>query len=74
MNATTKLLKYLDAYFGFKNENPKLKSTVRKISEKFDEQASVHVITLEYRCKQYPGGRVTKKIRENSLLHSILKQ
>lgn len=63
----------MDAYFGFKNENPKLKSTIRKISETFDEKASVRVITLEYRVKQYAGGRVTKKIKENSLLHSLLK-
>lgn len=73
MNATTRLLKYMDAYFGFKNENPKLKSTIRKISETFDEKASVKVITLEYRVKQYAGGRVVKKIREGSLLRSILK-
>ena len=73
MNTTTKLLKYLDAFFGFKNENPELRSTVRKVSQKFDEQASTHVILLEYRCKSYAGGRVSKKIKENSLLHSILK-
>ena len=73
MNAANKLLKYLDAYFGFKKENPELKSTVRKISQTFDEKASVHVITLEYRVKQYAGGRVVKKIKENSLLHSILR-
>ena len=73
MNATTRLLKYMDAYFGFKNEDPELKSTVRKISQTFDEKASVHVITLEYRVKQYAGGRVIKKIKENSLLHSLLK-
>ena len=63
----------MDAYFGFKNEDPDLKSTVRKISETFDEKASVRVITLEYRVKQYAGGRVIKKIKENSLLHSLLK-
>ena len=74
MNAATRLLKYLDDYFGFKNENPKLKSTVRKVSQRFDEKASVHIITFEYKCKQYAGGRVTKKINENSLLHSILRQ
>ena len=73
MNAATKLLKYLDAYFGFKNENPKLRSTVRKISQTFDEKASVHIITFEYRCKSYAGGRVNKKIKENSLLYSILR-
>ena len=74
MNAATKLLKYLDAYFGFKKENPELRSTVRKISQKFDERASTHVVVIEYRCKQYAGGRVVKKIKENSLLHSILRQ
>ena len=73
MNAATRLKKYMDAYFGFKNENPKLKSTIRKISETFDEEASVRVITLEYRVKQYAGGRIIKKIKENSLLHSLLK-
>ena len=73
MNAATRLLKYMDAYFEFKNESPKLKSTIRKISETFDEKASVKVITLEYRVKQYAGGRVVKKIREGSLLRSILK-
>lgn len=74
MNAATKLLKYLDTYFGFKKENPELKSTVRKISQRFDERASVNVVVFEYRCKQYAGGRVTKQVKENSLLHSILKQ
>ncbi len=73
MNAATRLKKYMDAYFGFKNENPKLKSTIRKISETFDEKASVRIITLEYRVKQYAGGRVIKKIKENSLLRSLLK-
>ena len=73
MNAATKLLKYLDDYFGFKQENPKLRSTVKKISQTFDQKANVNIVTFEYRCKQYAGGRVTKKIRENSLLNSILK-
>lgn len=73
MNAATKLLNYLDDYFGFKKENPKLRSVVKKISQSFDEKASVHVITFEYRCKSYAGGRVTKKIKENSLLRSILR-
>lgn len=73
MNAGTRLLKYLDDYFGFKNKNTELKSTVQKISQKYDDQASVHIITFEYRCKSYDGGRVSKKIRENSLLRSILK-
>ena len=73
MNAATRLLKYLDSYFGFKNENPELKSAVKKISQTFDEKANVHVITFEYRCKSYAGGRVTKKIKENSLLRSILE-
>lgn len=72
MNATTRLLKYLDDFFGFKDNNPKLRSTVRKISQRFDEQASVHIVTFEYRCKSYNGGRITKKIREGSLLRSIL--
>lgn len=73
MNAATRLLKYLDDYFGFKNENPELKSTIRKVSQKFDERANVHIVVFEYRVKQYAGSRVVKKIRENSLLHSILK-
>ena len=73
MNAATRLKKYMDAYFGFKNENPKLKSTIRKISQTFDEKASVHIVTFEYRCKSYAGSRVVKKIREGSLLRSILK-
>lgn len=74
MNAMTRLLKYLDAVFGYKDNNPELKSTFRKVSEKFDETSNTHVILIEYRVKAYAGGRVAKKpVKEASFLSDLLE-
>ena len=46
MNKWNRLVLALDEVFGFEN---KKKSTVRKVSQAFDEKTNEHVFLLEYR-------------------------
>ena len=66
----TQLLSLLGQVYGFKDQK---KSVLRKIAQTYDEAANVHVITLEFRVRRDEGGVVQKKIKENSLLCSLLK-
>jgi hypothetical protein len=52
MNKWNRLLATLDHVYGF---NDKKKSTIRKVSQTFDERTNEHVIVLEYRVRR--GGR-----------------
>jgi len=70
MNAMTRLLADLDQVFGFKD---KKKSTYRKISQVFDERTNEHVIMIEYRVRRGGDGVVSRRIREDSLLHGLLR-
>lgn len=71
MNAMTRLLADLDQVFGFKD---KKKSTYRKVSQVFDERTNEHVIMIEYRVRRGGDGVVSRRIREDSLLHGLLCQ
>jgi len=70
MNAMTRLLADLDQVFGFKD---KKKSTYRKVSQVFDERTNEHVIMIEYRVRRGGDGVVSRRIREDSLLHGLLR-
>lgn len=70
MNAMTRLLVDLDQVFGFKD---KKKSTYRKVSQVFDERTNEHVIMVEYRVRRGGDGVVSRRIREDSLLHGLLR-
>jgi len=70
MNAMTRLLADLDQVFGFKD---KKKSTYRKVSQVFDERTNEHVIMVEYRVRRGGDGVVSRRIREDSLLHGLLR-
>ena len=48
MNKWNRLLAALDHVYGF---NDKKKSTIRKVSQTFDERTNEHVIMLEYRVR-----------------------
>jgi len=52
MSNWNKLLAVLDQTLGFPN---KIRSTVRKKAQFFDQRTGEHVFTLEYRIKVNPG-------------------
>ena len=49
MNKWNRLLATLDHVYGYKD---KKKSTIRKVSQTFDERTNEHVIMLEYRVRR----------------------
>jgi len=57
MNKWNRLLAALDHVYGY---NDKKKSTIRKVSQTFDERTNEHVITLEYRVRRGGDGVVTR--------------
>jgi len=69
MNKWNRLLSYLDAVYGFKNQ---LKSSFRKVGQTYDERTNEHVIHLEYRVRT-SGRVVTKKRSGGRSIKEILK-
>ena len=61
MNKWNQLLAALDHVYGFKD---KKKSTIRKVSQTFDERTNEHVIMLEYRVRRGGDGVVTRSPRK----------
>ena len=57
MNKWNRLLAALDHVYGYKD---KKKSTIRKVSQTFDERTNEHVIMLEYRVRRGGDGVVTR--------------
>ncbi len=57
MNKWNRLLAALDHVYGY---NDKKKSTIRKVSQTFDERTNEHVIMLEYRVRRGGDGVVTR--------------
>ena len=62
MNKWNRLLAALDHVYGYKD---KKKSTIRKVSQTFDERTNEHVIMLEYRVRRGGDGVVTRTPRKN---------
>ena len=58
MNKWNRLVLALDEVFGFEN---KKKSTVRKVSQSFDEKTNEHVFMLEYRFQVGYGKEPVRK-------------
>ena len=71
MNPLTKLLRCLDAVYGFPDQT---KSSVHKINQTYDQKYNVHVFTLEYRSKRDDGGVVSRRLKENGILQYLLRQ
>ena len=61
MNKWNRLLAALDHVYGY---NDKKKSTIRKVSQTFDERTNEHVIMLEYRVRRGGDGAVTRSPRK----------
>ncbi len=61
MNKWNRLLAALDHVYGY---NDKKKSTIRKVSQTFDERTNEHVIMLEYRVRRGGDGVVTRSPRK----------
>ena len=61
MNKWNRLLAALDHVYGYKD---KKKSTIRKVSQTFDERTNEHVIMLEYRVRRGGDGVVTRSPRK----------
>ena len=61
MNKWNRLLTALDHVYGY---NDKKKSTIRKVSQTFDERTNEHVIMLEYRVRRGGDGVVTRSPRK----------
>ena len=61
MNKWNRLLTALDHVYGY---NDKKKSTIRKVSQTFDERTNEHVIVLEYRVRRGGDGVVTRSPRK----------
>ena len=64
MNKWNRLLAALDHVYGY---NDKKKSTIRKVSQTFDERTNEHVIMLEYRVRRgamvsSPGARAKRSL------------
>ena len=66
----TRLVKYLDAVYGTDDLK---KSKLVKIGQYYDQAANTHVVRLEYRYKRNDGSVVTKQVKENSFLQSLLE-
>ena len=64
MNKWNRLLTALDRVYGF---NDKKKSTIRKVSQTFDERTNEHVIMLEYRVRRGGDGVVTKSPKKRQI-------
>lgn len=58
MNNWNRLLTVLDQTLGFPN---KIRSTVKKKAQAFDQRTGEHVFVLEYRIKVNPGIQPEKK-------------
>ena len=63
MNKWNRLLAALDHVYGF---NDKKKSTIRKLSQTFDERTNEHVIMLEYRVRRGGDGVVARSPRKKA--------
>jgi len=63
MNKWNRLLTALDHVYGY---NDKKKSTIRKVSQTFDERTNEHVIMLEYRVRRGGDGVVTRSPRKKA--------
>ncbi len=63
MNKWNRLLKTLGHMLGFKDQK---KSTVRKVSQTFDERTNEHVIMIEYRVCRGGDGVVTRSPRKKA--------
>ena len=63
MNKWNRLLTALDNVYGF---NDKKKSTIRKVSQTFDERTNEHVIMLEYRVRRGGDGVVIRSPRKKA--------
>ena len=63
MNKWNRLLAALDHVYGYKD---KKKSTIRKVSQTFDERTNEHVIMLEYRVRRGGDGVVTRSPRKKA--------
>jgi len=63
MNKWNRLLAALDHVYGYKD---KKKSTIRKVSQTFDERTNEHVIMLEYRVRRGGDGVVTRSPRKKN--------
>ncbi len=63
MNKWNRLLAALDHVYGY---NDKKKSTIRKVSQTFDERTNEHVIMLEYRVRRGGDGVVTRSPRKKA--------
>ena len=61
MNKWNRLLPALDHVYGY---NDKKKSTIRKVSQTFDERTNEHVIMLEYRVRRGGDGVATRSPRK----------
>ena len=70
MNAMTRLKKLMDIVFGTDDLK---KSKLVKIAQYYDQSANTHVVRLEYRYKRDDGGVVTKQVKENSFIQSLLE-
>ena len=63
MNKWNRLLAALDHTYGFKDQK---KSTLRKVSQTFDERTNEHVIMIEYRVRRGGDGVVTRSPHKNN--------
>jgi len=63
MNKWNRLLAALDHVYG---HNDKKKSTIRKVSQTFDERTNEHVIMLEYRVRRRGDGVVTRSPKKKA--------
>ena len=70
MNAITRLTKLMDAVYG--TDDLKMSKLV-KIAQYYDQAANTHVVRLEYRYKRNDGSVVTKQVKENSFIQSLLE-
>jgi hypothetical protein len=68
MNKWNRLLATLDHTFGFKDQK---KSTIRKLSQTFDERTNEHVIMLEYRVRRGGDGVVTRNPRKKDAVGKL---
>ena len=72
MNQWNQLVAILDNLLGFKD---KKKSSVRKISQQFDERTNEHVIYLEYRVQREGELQSQPRTTPNQLqLHKAIQQ
>jgi hypothetical protein len=72
MNQWNQLLAILDDVLGFRDKH---KSSVRKISQQFDERTNEHVFYLEYRVRRKGEVQSQPRATPNQLqLHRAIQQ